>query len=358
MKKIFLLIVTLLFCGKLFAAGIDEIVFFGDSLSDNGNLYNLLKVIPRSPPYYNGRFTNGRTWAETLGNHYQDANGIAYSIYAYGGATTFAHGSSGIFAMNLESEVLEFYGNTALADKSKKLYVIWIGANDYLWEDEANADTLTTQVIDNFIWTLNDLKNNGARYFLILNVPDLAKTPYAELNNVGDRLRLMTELHNTKLAKALANFTAENPAVKLISINTYNIFNDLIAHTDQFNQKYKTSLSVLNQACWSGGITLRPRSLQAPQALNAMLQQELLTKNNSLTLKYNSRALVDQLLSSPSLREAYRVGNLKEANDDPCEKPEQYIFWDLIHPTVVVHQILAALVLETLELEAKDWFIG
>ncbi len=35
----------------------NDLIFFGDSLSDNGNLYNrTFGYIPKSPPYYEGRF--------------------------------------------------------------------------------------------------------------------------------------------------------------------------------------------------------------------------------------------------------------------------------------------------------------
>src|SRR4051812_23986271 len=41
---------------------------FGDSLSDNGNLYALTsRTQPASPPYYQGRFSNGPTFVELLG---------------------------------------------------------------------------------------------------------------------------------------------------------------------------------------------------------------------------------------------------------------------------------------------------
>jgi phospholipase/lecithinase/hemolysin len=47
------------------AGAITEIVVFGDSLSDTGNLFAYekmmnLPLLPPSPPYYQGRFSNGR----------------------------------------------------------------------------------------------------------------------------------------------------------------------------------------------------------------------------------------------------------------------------------------------------------
>src|SRR5690242_20274022 len=42
---------------------------FGDSLTDNGNLFALTRAIqpvPPSPPYFDGRFSNGPVWVEQL----------------------------------------------------------------------------------------------------------------------------------------------------------------------------------------------------------------------------------------------------------------------------------------------------
>ena len=49
------------------AGGITEIVVFGDSLSDTGNLYLASgKTTPPSPPYFLGWFSNGPLWVERL----------------------------------------------------------------------------------------------------------------------------------------------------------------------------------------------------------------------------------------------------------------------------------------------------
>jgi len=59
---------------------------FGDSTCDNGNgTYTLLNhTYPPSPPYYNGRFSNGPVFMEYLSNI---LNATLYD-YAYGGATS------------------------------------------------------------------------------------------------------------------------------------------------------------------------------------------------------------------------------------------------------------------------------
>ncbi|MEH1830786.1 MAG: hypothetical protein V7L29_01550 [Nostoc sp.] len=45
---------------KASAASFDQLYVFGDSLSDTGNIYNATgKTYPQSPPYFEGRFSDG-----------------------------------------------------------------------------------------------------------------------------------------------------------------------------------------------------------------------------------------------------------------------------------------------------------
>ncbi|CAF5179240.1 unnamed protein product, partial [Rotaria sp. Silwood1] len=73
----------------------DTIVCFGDSSSDTGNFYQLTNSKwPVDPPYYNGRFSNGKTWIEKLG--------VSNLInYAYGSATTDNNLVQGFTTLNV-----------------------------------------------------------------------------------------------------------------------------------------------------------------------------------------------------------------------------------------------------------------
>ncbi len=64
------------------AGSFDGVVVYGDSLSDNGNLYGAIGFPP--PPYYMGRFSNGPVAAEYLA---QGLN-VPLTDWAWGGATT------------------------------------------------------------------------------------------------------------------------------------------------------------------------------------------------------------------------------------------------------------------------------
>ncbi|HSW71129.1 MAG TPA: SGNH/GDSL hydrolase family protein [Gammaproteobacteria bacterium] len=354
MKKIFLFVFLWFLSGSLFAA-IDEMVFFGDSLTDNGNLYRILKFIPRSPPYYEGRFSNGPTWAETVAQHYEKTFDLPYTIYAYGGATALAQaptaGDQFFTPITLQGEIYEFYLASLFSDKSNKLYVIWIGANDYLMDKETDVDTLTSQVVDQISEGVFSLIGKGARYFLILNLPDLGSPPYAEINDLKDRLHSLSEMHNEKLAKAIEGFNNLNSNIKVLSLDAYGIFNDLLVNTKKYNEKYKVNLTVLNKACWQGGLTFNNRATSSLLYLKTDLQNKLLANQVN-----DSAALTNQVIASPGLKEAYLKGRMRELGLNPCSNPDQYVFWDLIHPTEVVHQILSAITIENIDSHAKDLF--
>src|SRR5689334_13137046 len=88
MKKISVFFAFLILSTSLFAQTISEVVFFGDSLTDNGNLYNTVKkLIPKDPPYHKGRFSNGSVWADYMSAYYNEKYGAQAQNYAVGGAT-------------------------------------------------------------------------------------------------------------------------------------------------------------------------------------------------------------------------------------------------------------------------------
>ncbi len=65
-----------------------RIVMFGDSLSDTGKMYSKMRgYLPSSPPYYQGRFSNGPVWLEQLTQQFP---GLTIANEAEGGATAVA----------------------------------------------------------------------------------------------------------------------------------------------------------------------------------------------------------------------------------------------------------------------------
>lgn len=77
--------------GAAGAQSYNRLVVFGDSLSDNGNLFLATGgATPASPPYFQGRFSSGPVFTERLGFNASNFMGpVTGSInYAFGGART------------------------------------------------------------------------------------------------------------------------------------------------------------------------------------------------------------------------------------------------------------------------------
>ncbi|EKD72285.1 MAG: hypothetical protein ACD_45C00716G0002 [uncultured bacterium] len=349
-KKFTIMLCTLLCSMNIFAEPFKQIIFFGDSLSDNGNLYQVLKIVPKSPPYFNGRFSNGMTWAEHVGKHYYDKYFIDYQNYSYGGATAIFHNpltDNFIAPITLEGEINSYFLHALFTDKTKVLYVIWMGANDYLYDQEPNINALTDSVVNKTSWAITTLMQQGAREFLILNLPDLAVTPYARQHGNGERLHIISQMHNQKLDAAIQNLINKYPNAQFVTVNIYNIFNDLLANPEKYNQQYGQHIKDTIDACWKG--TVFQNKLAADKInLTAELRSAFADKH-TMGKNFDTQAISNYILSSPDLSQAYLLGKAYQAGMVPCDNASEHVFWDDLHPTAVLHQMLGSMVVESLE---------
>jgi len=62
-----LVVAACAFAGSATAQDYDRLVVFGDSLSDNGNLFLATGGAQPPAPYYQGRFSSGPVFTELLG---------------------------------------------------------------------------------------------------------------------------------------------------------------------------------------------------------------------------------------------------------------------------------------------------
>lgn len=350
MKKILSSLFLFFFVSSLFASPINRIVFFGDSLSDNGNLYSVtFDIVPKSPPYFKGRFSNGPTWAEHVGKYYYDKYYIDHANYAYGGATAIFHWlHAKLFAPALLSvEVDQYLLGNLFSNKSNTLFSIWIGGNDYAYGlDNPNPEVATSKVVDGIVSSINTLFNKGGRNFLVIGVPDISKTPFARAANREKELANLSQLHNLKLVLAIKRLQEEHPEAKFIYLDMFDRINDLVAHPDKYNKKYNIHLTNTHDTCWEGGYLLK--HFLSKQELSKTLTQTIKMSGSKLSDE-NVTMLTDYILSNPTLAQAYAIDKSYEQGMTPCANPNEYLFWDYIHPTALVHQIIGLLAERTLD---------
>lgn len=348
MKKILSLFLALFFCSSAFAEPFKQIIFFGDSLSDNGNLHRILKVVPKSAPYYLGRFSNGPTWAEDLYQYYYDKYYIDGENYCYGGATSIVHKNKAGNQMSpftLQIELDSYLLHSMSVDKSKVLYAIWIGANDYLYETTPEVDALTQSVVDKISWAITTLINQGATKFLIMNLPDMGETPYARSSHLEDRLHSLTVMHNTKLHDKINELKKAYPSVKFVSVDVYSSFNDLIANPEKYNQLYKKSIKEVSEAC----LIQTSNNQMTKIDLNNQLKKAFEKEDQSSLANLDLEAASHFILETPPLEQAYRLGQSFAI----CSNANEHVFWDAVHPTMDVHQILSDIVVKQLADEGE-----
>jgi phospholipase/lecithinase/hemolysin len=168
------------------AEAYDQVIVFGDSLSDNGNLAARFGGAVPTAPYANGRFSSGPVAAEVLAAQL----GLPLVDYAYGGALSgtdnqFQSKNPLVANTGMLSQVQQFTGKLAASGKSadaSALYMVWGGGNDFLAALSAGnfsgMNAVVTTAVTNLVTEVGTLYGAGARDFLIPLLPDLATTYY------------------------------------------------------------------------------------------------------------------------------------------------------------------------------------
>lgn len=199
-----------LWAGIAQAAGFTQIFVFGDSLSDIGNLHAV-------QPSYPVRFSNGPVAVEDLAQDLgltltpslhllppgssPDQYGNDYAVA--GAVAIDADGNPATPDINVPTQVnafLQIHGGHAPSDA---LYVMMIGGNDIFaaqdivmkgsWDSGTAADTRLQEAASSVEQELNTLIAAGARHILVVDAPDVGKTP-------------MTRIKAAQLASSATNF--------------------------------------------------------------------------------------------------------------------------------------------------------
>ncbi len=164
------------------AANPDQLIVFGDSLVDAGNIFLYAggfapTNIYNNPAegYFPGRFTNGPDYTDILSEHllgqYMIPSLAGGSNYAFGGATYVDNGD-GIPALAAQ---LGLYTAGHTVDPNA-LYIINLGANDAFAIDDGAVPTplvpaYEAELTSVLATTLTELHDAGATRILVTGVP-------------------------------------------------------------------------------------------------------------------------------------------------------------------------------------------
>jgi thermolabile hemolysin len=259
-----------------------DLIVFGDSLSDMGNVAQASFDLFPGPYYSNDRFSNGPVWVESLavdlGLGALQRSTAGGDNFAYGGAkTTGTGGFEGLFIRDIDEQVTQFL-NARTVDPAA-LFVVFAGSNDLI-----QGQTNMSVPVNRLTTDLNRLIAAGAREFLVPNLPLLGFTPR---------------------------------------------FNDSAALAEQYNartQQFNTALGASLDALASGNLDLTFHRLD----VSALFAEAIATPH-----LFGLTNVVDS--AAPGLEPgagSYDAGQI-------ATNAHEYLFWDDLHPTATVHAILA-----------------
>ncbi|HAD83442.1 MAG TPA: autotransporter domain-containing esterase [Brevundimonas sp.] len=239
--------------GAASAQSYSRLVVFGDSLSDNGNLYLATGgSTPASPPYGAGRFSNGPVFTERLGFNAANFLGpVTGSInYAFGGARTDSQAQP--LGMRLQLAQPQQRGGTFGAND---LVSVLGGANNiFQGLPAAGASTNPTGAITpvalsaaadiNFI--VNGIAQAGAGTVLVTNLPKLSITPQFRGTPAAPLADFAVTTFNGALLTGLNATAAARPGTNIILMDLFKVGDVIAGNPSAFG------VSNVTQPCFNG----------------------------------------------------------------------------------------------------------
>ena len=225
---------ALAIAGSAAAAQFDNVVVFGDSLSDNGNLSYVAE-----PPLAPSRFTTnpGLVTVENVADFY----GYTLTPSLQGG-TDFAWGGAGVVndiqpgVPTLPQQMGQYLQATGGKADPGALYMMWGGANDVFYNlGAAGAGLITPAQAQANIQTaaqtelqlIGQLGQAGAKRVVVFNLPDIGVTPEfasqgAAVATQGTQAAIV---YNSTLNAGLAQ-----AGIDIIPIDTFGLIHEVIAN--------------------------------------------------------------------------------------------------------------------------------
>jgi phospholipase/lecithinase/hemolysin len=238
--------------------GYSAMYAFGDSLSDAGNVsIASLGILPVASIYSGGRFSNGNVWvqdlAQSLGLPAVKPSLAGGTDYAYGGAetgTTAAHANN---PFDLPSQLGQFAASVPHPSPAA-LYTVWAGSNDVLdiansTQTPAQQQASVQQAVTNETTFIAGLVAHGAKDLVVMDVPDLGKTPYEMARPASDAASGFLALtYNNELGAALQQIVASG-AASIDYVDTFGLLDTATASPATYG------LTNVTQPVWNGNLT-------------------------------------------------------------------------------------------------------
>ncbi len=235
------------------AQSYNRLVVFGDSLSDNGNLYLATGgSTPASPPYYQGRFSSGPVFTERLGFNAANFMGpVNGSInYAFGGARTDSQAAP----MGMRVQLAQYQSRGGVFGAGDLVSILGGANNIFQGLPAAGASSnpqgsiapvaLGAAADMNFI--VGSVAQAGAGTILVTNLPKLSLTPQFRATPAAPLADYAVTTFNGALLTGLNATAAARPGTNIIMMDLFKIGDVIAANPGAFG------VSNVTQPCFNG----------------------------------------------------------------------------------------------------------
>ncbi len=292
---------------------------FGDSLSDNGNLFNATAGTLPDPAYYEqGRFLNGANYAENLWSALGFAGSLTPVIgagntinplatnFAVGGARTSYHvidlDANGLppavmpsppspgYTFSLNGQLATYNAIHNSTADANALYVVWGGSNDMqdvfaMAKAGLDPSALFAGAVGDIATAVGTLASEGARTILLPTLPDLGLVPLVQSLSDPSVATQYSQVFNSALDQALTSIVASIPDLDIIRFDVFGALQDLVSNPAAYGLANATD---------------------------------------------------------PCLQNFYVEGPIDSTLPvTVCGSPDEYLFWDIVHPSATAHRIFA-----------------
>ena len=241
---------------------VNQMVVFGDSLSDTGNAWLVYTFdnaqfpagapAPIPPGYTTGLYTNGpdtipassnpgTLWVQDLAAQLGLPQPTPSLAPLFGGppGTNYAVGSAttGGAYPSMNAQVAQYLASNPPSPASA-LYVLWGGANDLLNASPLTLQTATNDAITNLAGEIGALAAAGGKYFVWADLPPLGSIPAITALNqpaYAAALNAASASFQQQWAADIPQLEQANPGITIIGVDVYSLFANLIAHPNGLN---------------------------------------------------------------------------------------------------------------------------
>lgn len=295
-------------------------------------------VVP-GEPYWQDHFSNGQVWNEYLAPMLNINNEETkhFSNEAFGGSWTVTYDYQLTVwnlirhpIMTLKSLIVgklipPSLGLTVQAhllatqhfDKDA-VYFVFSGGNDYLNMlafgdnyDTAVMSVYIDNVLDSMSSAVQKLTKAGAQHVVIFGLPDVGLTPHFLYTQDQSVLSSAVMEHNKRLKTRVETLSKDLPLVDFLFVDVQPMLQKILNHPSDYGFTNTT------QACIDVKLPMYRGLGNSPFAHNLVLQY-------ASVLQYRDSQF------APG-----------ETNYQMCDQPDNYLFWDEIHPSTKTHRVLA-----------------